>query len=127
MIFVIVSSVLIYLLSIPAAPYIIDIFAKENSKVFYIALKGFFIFAISFFFTGTNIFSAAMFTAFSNGKIAAIIMLLRTFVFLSLAILLLPLIFKVNGIWLAVPVSEFLSIIISIFYFIKFRKIYNYI
>ena len=127
MIFIILSSVLVYMLSIPASSYIIDVFARENSKVFYIALKGFFIFAISFLFTGTNIFSAAMFTAFSNGKVAAIIMLLRTFVFLSLAILLLPLIFKINGIWLAVPVSEFLSIIISIFYFIKFRKIYNYI
>jgi len=126
-IFVVLSSVLVYMLSIPAAPYIIDVFARENSKVFYIALKGFFIFAISFLFTGTNIFSAAMFTAFSNGKIAAIIMLLRTFVFLSLAILLLPLILKVNGIWLAVPVAEFLSVIVSIFYFIKFRKIYNYI
>ena len=127
MVFVIISSILIYLLSIPASSYIIDIFARENSNVFYIALKGFFIFAISFFFTGTNIFSAAMFTAFSNGKVAAIIMLMRTFVFLSLAILLLPLILKVNGIWLAVPVAEFLSVIVSIVYFIKFRKVYNYI
>ena len=127
MFFVILSSVSIYLLSIPLASYIIDVFAKENSHVFYIALKGFFIFSISFFFTGTNIFSAAMFTAFSNGKIASIIMLLRTFVFLSLAILLLPLILDVNGIWLAVPTTEFLSVIVSIFYFIKFRKIYNYI
>ena len=125
--FVVLSSVLIYLLSVPSSSYIIDIFARENSKVFYIALKGFFIFAVSFFFTGTNIFSAAMFTAFSNGKIAAIIMLLRTFVFLSLAILLLPLVLNVNGIWLAVPTAEFLSAIVSIFYFAKFRKIYKYI
>ena len=121
--FVVLSSVLIYLLSVPSSSYIIDIFARENSKVFYIALKGFFIFAVSFFFTGTNIFSAAMFTAFSNGKIAAI----RTFVFLSLAILLLPLVLNVNGIWLAVPTAEFLSAIVSIFYFAKFRKIYKYI
>ena len=124
--FVILSSILIYLLSIPLAPYIIDVFAKENSHVFYIALKGFFIFAVSFFFTGTNIFSAAMFTAFSNGKIASIIMLLRTFVFLSLAILLLPLVLNVNGIWLAVPAAEFLSVIVSICYFIKFKKVYKY-
>ena len=105
MFFVILSSILIYCLSIPAAPYIIDVFAKENSNVFYIALKGFFIFAVSFFFTGTNIFSAAMFTAFSDGKVAATIMVLRTLVFLSLAILLLPLFFNVNGIWLAIPTT----------------------
>jgi len=127
MAFVMLSSVLIYLLSLPSSSYIIDIFARENSKVFYIALKGFFIFAISFLFTGTNIFSAAMFTAFSNGKIAAIIMVLRTFVFLSLAILLLPLVLGINGIWLSIPAAEFLSIIVSIFYFIKFKKVYNYL
>ena len=127
MIFVMLCSVMIFGLSFPAAPYIVDIFAKGNSHVFYVALKGFFIFAFSFFFTGTNIFSAAMFTAFSNGKIAATIMVLRTFVFLSLAILLLPLILNVNGIWLAIPTAEFLSILVSIFYFIKYRKIYNYL
>ena len=126
MIFIILSSVLIYLFSIPIAPYIIDIFAKENMHVFYIALKGFFIFAFSFLFTGINIFSAAMFTAFSNGKIASIIMFLRTLVFLSLAILLLPLILNINGIWLAVPTTEFLSILVSIFYFLRYRKIYNF-
>ena len=127
MIFVIASSVLICCLSIPAAPYIIEFFAKENSHVFYIALKGFFIFAVSFLFTGTNIFSAAMFTAFSNGKVASIIMFLRTLVFLSLSILLLPLVFNVNGIWLAIPVAEFLSILVCLFYFLKYRKIYNYL
>lgn len=127
MAFVLQASIFIYFLSLLVSPYIIDIFAKENSSVFYIALKGFFIFAVSFFFTGTNIFSAAMFTAFSNGKVAAIIMVLRTFVFLSLAILLLPLIIDVNGIWLAVPAAEFLSAIVSSFYFIKYRKVYNYL
>jgi len=127
MTFVILFSVLVFVLSIPTAPYIIDIFAKENSGVFYIALKGFFIFAFSFFFTGTNVFSAAMFTAFSNGKTAAIIMFLRTFLFLSLAILLLPLVLGINGIWLAVPAAEFLSAIVSLFYFIKYKNIYNYL
>jgi putative MATE family efflux protein len=126
-IFIVLSSVLICFLSLPAAPYIIDIFAKENSHVFYIALKGFFIFAISFLFTGTNIFAAAMFTAFSNGKTAGIIMFLRTFLFLSLSILLLPLILNVNGIWLAVPTAEFLSVSVSVFYFVKYKNIYNYL
>lgn len=127
MFFVIQASIFIYFLSLPTSPYIINIFAKESTNVFYISLKGFYLFALSFFFTGTNVFSAAMFTAFSNGKIAAIIMVLRTFVFLSLAILLLPLLIGVNGIWLAVPVAEFLSALVSVFYFVKFRKIYNYI
>ncbi len=127
MTFVTVTSVLMYLLSIPASSYVINIFASEDSHVFSLALKGFFLFAISFIFMGTNIFAASLFTAFSNGKVAAILMMLRTFVFLSSAILILPLIFKVDGIWLAVPAAEFLSIILSVFCFIKYRKVYNYL
>ena len=119
-------SVIIFLLSFPAASYIIEVFAREGSNVFKYSLKGFRLFAISFFFTGTNVFSATMFTAFSNGKVAATIMLLRTFVFLSSAIILLPLVIGVNGIWLAVPTAEFLSVIVSLFYFVKYRRIYNY-
>ncbi|MBQ3834669.1 MAG: polysaccharide biosynthesis C-terminal domain-containing protein [Elusimicrobia bacterium] len=125
--FVVSASVIMYLLSIFAASYVINIFAAEGSNVFNLALKGFFIFAISFIFTGVNIFAASLFTAFSNGKVAAILMMLRTFVLLSIAILLLPKIFNVNGIWLAVPIVEFLSILLSIFYLIKYRKIYNYL
>ncbi len=124
--FVLCFSVIIFLLSFPAASYIIEVFAREGSNVFKYSLKGFRLFAISFFFTGTNVFSATMFTAFSNGKVAATIMLLRTFVFLSSAIILLPLVIGVNGIWLAVPTAEFLSVIVSLFYFVKYRRIYNY-
>ena len=127
MTFIVSISILIYLLSLPASSYVINIFAMEGSDVFNIALKGFFLFAISFIFAGTNIFAASLFTAFSNGKVAAILMMLRTFVFLSIAILLLPKFFGVNGIWLAVPTAEFLSIILSVFCFIKYRKVYGYV
>lgn len=124
--FIFLTSILIYIISIPSSSHIIKIFALKDSNVFNIALKGFYIFAFSFFFTGTNIFSAALFTALSNGKVAAIISLMRTFVFLVFAILILPLIFNVNGLWFAVPLAEILSITVSLFYFIKYRKVYNY-
>lgn len=127
LVFIISASVLMYLLSIVAAPCVIQIFTLEGSDVFNIALKGFFLFALSFIFTGTNIFSAAMFTAFSNGKIAAILMVLRTFVLLSIAILLLPKVLGVNGIWLAVPTAELLSIILTAFCFWKYKREYNYL
>ena len=67
-----------------------------------------------------------MFTALSNGKVSAIISFLRTFVFLLLSMLLLPLVFDVNGIWLAVPLAELLTMGVSIFYFVRLRKVYHY-
>ena len=127
MAFIIVSSILIYFFSIPASSYIISIFALKDSNVFNIAIKGFTFFAISFLFTGINIFAGSLFTAFSNGRVAATMTFLRTFVFLCLAIFLLPIILGAEGIWLAVAMAEFMALVVTFFYFIKYRKVYNYI
>jgi len=126
MYFISILSVLIYIISLFTSPYLISVFALKDSVVFKLALNGFMLFAFSFFFTGTNIFSAALFTALSNGKIASIISVLRTLVFLSICIVCLPMIFDVNGVWLAVPITELLSFTISWYCFIKFKNKYNY-
>lgn len=61
-----------------------------------------------------NIFSSALFTALSNGKVSAIISFLRTFVLLVAFHLLLPLLWGVNGIWLAIPLAELVGVVISL-------------
>ena len=40
---------------------------------------------------------------------------------------MLPELFGVNGVWLAVPIAEFLTFIISLFFIIKYKKGYQYI
>ena len=87
---------------------------------------GFALFSISFLFTGINIFASALFTAFSNGVVSAILSFLRTFVFLILSLLLLPWLWELDGIWLAVPVAEILALCISLFYLVKLKKVYHY-
>ena len=93
---------------------IISVFTSPDSEVFAITYHGFFLFSISYLFTGMNIFSSSMFTAFSNGKVSAMLSFLRTFVFLIAALLILPELMGVDGIWLAVPIAELLAIIVSI-------------
>ena len=105
---------------------LISVFVSPSGEVFSITSSGFKLFAISFLFVGINVFSSGMFTALSNGKVSAIISFLRTFVFLLLSMLLLPLVFDVNGIWLAVPLAELLTMGVSIFYFVRLRKVYHY-
>ena len=85
------------------------------------------IFPISFLFCGSNIFSSATFTALSNGKVSAIISTLRTFVFISVALLILPQIFHVVVVWLAVPIAELLSIFVSLALIMKNKKVYHYL
>ena len=89
-------------------------------------LIGFGLFSLSYLFIGINIFSSGMFTALSNGKVSAIISFLRTFVFLVAAVLLLPQLLGINGVWLSVPIAELLTLFVSIGYLVKYKKVYAY-
>ena len=109
-----VLSLAMFLIAILFATPIISVFTSPDSEVFAIPYHGFFLFSISYLFTGMNIFSSSMFTAFSNGKVSAMLSFLRTFVFLIAALLILPELMGVDGIWLAVPIAELLAIIVSI-------------
>lgn len=127
LIFISVSSMIVFIFSLLLGPYIIQFMSGEGSEVYEIAKNGFWIFSISFLFMGFNIFTSMLFTALSNGKVSAIISLLRTLVFVLIALLTLPFILGVNGIWIAIPLAEFLSIIVCAFFIFRKRKVYQYI
>ena len=105
---------------------VLTVFTTAESNVYQIALYGFRIYAIAFLFAGFNIFASAWFTALSNGKISAIISLTRTFLFLAGAIVLLPIVLKALGVWLAVPCAEILGILVSIYCLRKYKSQYHY-
>ncbi len=105
---------------------LITIFTPKNTNLFNISLNAFMLFSISFIFNGVNIFASGMFTAFSNGKVSAIISSLRTFVLFIVGIIILPNFLGVNGVWLVVPFAEVLTLIISFVYIYKYRKEYMY-
>ncbi len=103
-----------------------SIFTEVGTDVYNLATEGLSIFAISFIFIGINVFASGMFTAYSNGKISAIISFVRTVGLISICILVLPKYFGITGVWVAVPIAEFIALFISIFFFVKYRKKYMY-
>lgn len=105
---------------------VIQAFAKPGTAVYALAEEGMTLFAIGFLFMGFNIFVSGFFTALSNGKVSAILSFLRTLVFIVAAILLLPYLLGINGVWLSIPVAELLAAIVSAAYLIKLRPAYNY-
>ncbi|MGL5506598.1 MAG: MATE family efflux transporter [Paraclostridium sp.] len=125
-IFILLSSGILYILSMISSPSIVGIFAPKGTNVYDIGYNGFILFGISFLVTGINIFASSMFTAFSNGKISAIISFFRTFVFIVAGVIILPKFLGVNGIWISVPVAEILSMAISMMYVNKYKHIYGY-
>lgn len=124
-IFVLVTSIITFILSFVVAKPIVAVFASQSPYVFDLAVHGFYLFAISFLFTGLNIFASALFTAFSNGKVSAILSFLRTFVFLVIALIGLPMLVGENGVWLAVPLAEGAAVIFSIAAIYKYRHKYH--
>jgi Na+-driven multidrug efflux pump len=106
--------------------YIVRLFADNTSEVYQIAANGFAIFSYSFLFCGLNNFTSAMFTALSNGKVSAVLSFLRTFGLLAVGILLLPRIWGITGVWLAVPLAEGIMFVVSAVCLFRYRKRYSY-
>lgn len=111
--FVSVSSIVIGLAAIFLSTPIVAVFTKDT-RTFQLASVGFRIFSVGFLFSGVNITSSGFFTALSNGTVSALISFCRTLVFTVLALLILPLFFGLYGAWLAVPVAEFLTLVLSL-------------
>lgn len=111
--FIVTVSALVFLVSWLGGAQITALFAEKNSEVYRIAAEGFSIFSFSFLFCGFNIFASAMLTALSNGRVSAVLSFLRTLGFVLTGLLLLPEIWGVTGVWLAVPLAEFIMVFIS--------------
>ncbi len=108
-----------------AAP-LAHIFVGYDPELFAMTIRGFRIFSLLFLSAGINIFSSSFFTALNNGGVSAIISFLRTFVFKLSAVLLLPMIWKLDGIWWATIVAESCAFVISVIFLFAKRKKYHY-
>lgn len=108
-----------------AAP-LSKIFVGYSDALLEMTTHGFRIFAISFPFMGYAIFASGFFTALNDGLTSALISFLRTLVFQLSAVLLLPLIFDIDGIWISVVVAEVMAMVWSAVFMIIKRKKYHF-
>lgn len=117
---VVASTVGVVAVAFILAKPVVAIFSGQGNALYDMALNGYRIFIWNFLFAGINIFASALFTALSNGKISAAISFIRTFAAEILAILTLPILLGLNGLWLAVPAAEFASSLFSITCVVKY-------
>ena len=103
-----------------------QIFVSYDPALFDMTVRGFRIYALSFLLCGFNIFGSSMFTAFNNGLISAVISFVRTLICQIAAVLLLPLIWGLDGIWWSVVAAELAALILTGCCFVKYRKRYHY-
>lgn len=105
---------------------LVSVFAHPDNPVYNLAVDGNRICTVALVFIGFNIFTSGMFTALSNGVVSAVLAFSRSFVFMLAAMLVLPVILGVNGIWLATPAAELMAFALSLGMFLKYRKRYQY-
>ena len=110
------------LLAVPCA----EIFVGYDANLKEMTVSAFRIYAVSFLLCGFNIFGSSFFTALNNGLISAVISFMRTLIFETGAVLLLPLIFGLNGIWSAIIVAEIAALVLTMFFIVNKRKEYHY-
>ena len=106
---------------------LVSVFARPDNPVYDLAVTGNRICTIALIFIGFNIFASGMFTALSNGVVSAVLAFSRSFVFMLITMLVLPLFLGVSGIWLATPAAELMALVLSAGMFWKHRKTYGYL
>ncbi len=102
------------------------IFASYDADLLAMTTRAIQIYSLSFLIMGINIFGSAFFTALNNGIVSAIISFFRTMVFQVVAVLLLPMIWGLDGIWFSILCAEVLAMFLTIVCLIKFHKRYGY-
>lgn len=121
-----VISAATVLLSLLLTEPLVSIFSRADNPVYGLAVTGNRICSLALAGIGFNIFASGMFTALSNGAVSAILAFSRSFVFMAVAMLTLPAIFGINGIWMATPAAEAMALALSARMFFKYRKRYGY-
>ena len=87
---------------------------NENVRV--MVGEGMVIFMVSFFFSGINSVTSFYFTATGRAFESAVISFSRGLVILLVCIFLLPSLFGIMGVWLAAPVTEVMTLGITVWF-----------
>lgn len=120
------TSAAMFVLSEALAHPFSALFLQDAEKLLPDTVHAFRIFSLAYLFTGMAIFSSAFFTALNNGQVSALISFLRTFVFELGAVLLLPGLLGVDGIWCSVVFAELMAAAVGSIFMLALRRKYQY-
>lgn len=121
-----IFAVMMFAASLALSKPLSYIFVGYDKELLNLTVRAFSIFSFSFLFSGYAIFGSSFFTALNNGLISALISFMRTLVFQIAAVLIFPLIWQVDGIWLSIVAAEVLSVIVTIIFLKANKKKYQY-
>lgn len=121
-----VCSLLMFALAEETGGQLAKIFVGYDPSLMELTRHGFLIYSFSFLFAGIPIYGSSFFTALNNGLISAFISFLRTFLFQVAAVLIFPLLWGIDGIWLSIVAVELLAMVVTVLFLIGCRSRYHY-
>ncbi len=124
--FIAVAALCMITLSQTLANHVAGIFVGYDAGLTALTAHAFRIYSLAFLMSGFNIYGSDFFTALNNGKISAAISFIRTVILEMSAVMLLPLAFGMDGIWIALPIAEALALIVTAQFLIRKRHVYHY-
>ena len=124
--FIAVAALCMITLSQTLANVVAGIFVGYDAELTALTAHAFRIYSLAFLMSGFNIYGSDFFTALNNGKISAAISFIRTVILEMSAVMLLPLAFGMDGIWIALPIAEALALIVTAQFLIRKRHVYHY-
>lgn len=115
-------GVLVFVLTALFSHQVVSMFVDRNTPAYDIAVKGLPLFASGFVCFGINMVSIGYFQSVKRDRPAMYVTILRGFIFILLCFWLLPIMLGVAGIWLAVPMAEFLTFLFVLTIYCRGRK-----
>ena len=121
-----ISGVVLTILAIVLSSPLAKLFVGYDEELYELTRHAFSLFAYSFLLAGFNIFTSSFFTALNNGAVSAAISFMRTLIFQTSSVLILPIFLGVDGIWWAITVAEVFAFILSLIFLFAKRENYHY-
>ena len=119
-------SISMFVLAEVLADPLSHLFVGYDAELLELTCRGFFFFSFAFLFMGMAIYGSSFFTALNDGLTSALISFLRTMVFQVAAVLLLPLIWKIDGVWISIVAAEVMAVVMTGLFLVIKRKKYQY-
>lgn len=102
------------------------LFVGYDAALLAMTRHAFSIFSFGFLFSGFAIYGSSFFTALNDGLVSAAISFLRTLVFQVLCVLIFPLFWQVDGIWVSLMAAEAMAVCVTVVFLRVKQRVYQY-
>lgn len=102
------------------------LFVGYDEALLAMTRHAFSIFSFGFLFSGFAIYGSSFFTALNDGLVSAAISFLRTLVFQVLCVLIFPLFWQVDGIWVSLMAAEAMAVCVTVVFLRVKQRVYQY-